>query len=878
MTLPPADSPETWFNTLAMSPAYPWQLELLGTEAFQSRLLRVPTGFGKTLGVVGAWAYNRCVRRDAAWPRRLVLCLPMRVLVEQTEAAVREALARVGLLRAEGAPGVAVHLLMGGTASSEWHLDVDGDAILIGTQDMLLSRALNRGYAAPRARWPVEFGLLSQDALWVFDEVQLMDVGLATSAQLDSYLAAGAARSLRPVGYWWMSATLQRQWLASVDTQERVLGLPVTQIGAEARVGHLWDDVTKPVSLKPIGEVKAHLPIAMAMAALEAWRASGPRLTLVVLNTVDRACGVFDAISKALGKADQRPDVRLVHSRFRAAERASWRHDFLRRNAPVPPNGRIIVATQVVEAGVDLDVGLLVTELAPWPSMVQRFGRAARGGGPASILVLDPKFNDDKAAAPYLSQELDGAREALGAIADVSPVHLERFEEALSDDSLKRLYPYRADHLLLRRELDELFDTTPDMTGADIDVSRFIRSGDERDVTVFWLAIPPGQDPVPSNQPGREALCAVPFLKARAWLFEGERLRQGKRAWVWDFIAGRWQAARAARVVPGRAILVAADSGGYDLLRGFDARLATPVLAVPSAAATDQDHADLAQDNEALSERAYKTIAVHGHEVADEVARIAAALELPARHAEALRLAAVWHDVGKAHPAFQGSIRRADRPQRHDLAKAPANAWPKADLYRDAASGERRRGFRHELASALGLFSVLAAHDPGHPALLGPWEGVLGPAPRSTAGSPTPTPDEAMILALREPGLFDLVAYLVASHHGKVRARLHAAPSDQDYEDGDGRGQPLRGVREGDVLPSVCVSPAHAPLPSLTLTLEPAAMGLSERTGLSWTDRVAGLLHAEGPFVLAYLEACLRAADVAASRLSTADATLTGGP
>jgi len=32
---------------------------------------------------------------------------------------------------------------------------------------MLLSRALNRGYASGRARWPVEFGLLNQDALWV---------------------------------------------------------------------------------------------------------------------------------------------------------------------------------------------------------------------------------------------------------------------------------------------------------------------------------------------------------------------------------------------------------------------------------------------------------------------------------------------------------------------------------------------------------------------------------------------------------------------------------------------------------------------------------------------------------------------------------------
>jgi CRISPR-associated endonuclease/helicase Cas3 len=60
-------------------------------------------------------------------------------------------------------------------------------AIIIGTQDMLLSRALNRGYASARARRPMEFGQLNHHALWVMDEVQIMDVGLATSAQLQAF-------------------------------------------------------------------------------------------------------------------------------------------------------------------------------------------------------------------------------------------------------------------------------------------------------------------------------------------------------------------------------------------------------------------------------------------------------------------------------------------------------------------------------------------------------------------------------------------------------------------------------------------------------------------------------------------------------------------
>ncbi len=52
---------------------------------------------------------------------------------------------------------------------------------------MLLSRALMRGYAMSRFRWPVDLALQHNDAQWVFDEVQLMGSGLATSTQLESF-------------------------------------------------------------------------------------------------------------------------------------------------------------------------------------------------------------------------------------------------------------------------------------------------------------------------------------------------------------------------------------------------------------------------------------------------------------------------------------------------------------------------------------------------------------------------------------------------------------------------------------------------------------------------------------------------------------------
>ena len=55
-----------------------------------------------------------------------------------------------------------------------------------GTHDMLLSRALNRGYGMSRYRWPMHFGLLNSDCLWLIDEVQLVGSGVATTAQLQA--------------------------------------------------------------------------------------------------------------------------------------------------------------------------------------------------------------------------------------------------------------------------------------------------------------------------------------------------------------------------------------------------------------------------------------------------------------------------------------------------------------------------------------------------------------------------------------------------------------------------------------------------------------------------------------------------------------------
>ena len=873
-----------WFSSLTthVSPR-PWQGELAATSTCRDRLIRIPTGLGKTEGVLASWSFHRLHRTDDQWPRRLVWCLPMRVLVEQTEQVARQLMERIP----EGyRPDV--YVAMGGEEAGDWRLYPERPAIIIGTQDMLLSRALNRGYASPRARWPTEFGLLNHDALWVMDEVQLMDVGLATSAQLQAFRDEDRRKGLRPCHTWWMSATLQPEWLRTVDTvphHENWIREPC-MVPAGQRNGGLWD-IGKSLEAVVI-DLEDHSAFAQRILIEHAGNPDGEfgRITLVVCNTVDRACRTFDALLDA-GRTD---GLELVHSRFRPAEREPWRKRFLSPKSCKAGVDRIIVATQVVEAGVDVSAGCLITELAPWPSLVQRFGRCARYGGNGKVVVID-RGRDEASASPYLPEELESAGEAIQQLIEkgVGIAALEEHETSLSPEARARLYPFAPSHLLLRREFDELFDTTPDLTGADLDISRFIRSGDERDLQVFWIDLAKDELPSDKRRPHQRELCAVPFLKARDWLCGVEtklnrkpKLRSGVRAWVWDWIEGEWVVATRASLYPGRVVCMAATCGGYRADRGFNPDSRETVRPVPQPPIPDDERAneeaDDQQDGEQLSFNPWKTIACHTLEVAKEVREIAMELGLPQELQDTLDMAAVWHDWGKSHPAFQGAMRGPGRPlSRRDLAKGPKGAWRKPpNMYKFLDDSEVRPAFRHELASALGLFALLQTYAPQHFALLGPWSDVfakLGALPVFAESLPVQSPLIQRLLNCR-PESFDLVVYLVASHHGKVRIALHAAPKDQEYRDRDGRGLPIRGIRDGDRLPSVALIPDTPALPEVILTLAPAAVGLSERTGMSWRERCMGLMERYGPATLAFLEAILRAADARASRLKTNDPVL----
>lgn len=718
-----------FFHRATHQQPYPYQQRFAESPALH-HLVRAPTGAGKTATAILGWLWR--LQNDKATPRRLVYCLPMRVLVEQSEKAALGWLKNLELDKKIG-----LHVLMGGVDAEPWHLHPEKPTILIGTQDMLLSRALNRGYAASRFHWPIDFGLLNNDCLWVFDEPQLMASGVSTSAQL-----AGLRQSLETFGSCpsvWMSATLEPTWLDTIDFRGKFPGAPLELDAADY-------DPNLPLhhrmtAKKTLARLDATSSKDMKDVAKAVWSRHGDNRdaqTLVVLNTVERAKAVYDELRNLTSKLKVDATLLLIHSRFRPEERKKLNEQLQAKDATT--QNRIIVATQVVEAGVDISARILVTELAPWASIVQRIGRCNRTGddGPGQVFWID--LDPAKQAAPYEADDLNFAQACLAKLEgkDVSPQALDRFKE-----QQKIVLPFTHKHVLRRRDLVDLFDTTPDLSGNDIDIARYVRSDDpDTDVQVFWREWT-GEPPTEAA-PDRRELCNVPVGSIKEFLLKGEK----QTGYVWDHLDEEWRQIRDPRreIRPGMVILLPATAGGYSAL-GWDVTSVARVTPVPVAA--DQQPEGTSSDPLSAGAGPELTISVHTENVCTRLSHLLQQVgKLPDAWEDHLKAAARWHDAGKAHEAFQTGMRRANPTL--DVSQL----WAKSGKNGRLCHG--RPFFRHELASALA--------------------------------------------ALQHGKAFE-IAYLIAAHHGKVRLSIRSVPDEKPPANPN---NPFAlGVHQDDDLPAV---------------------------------------------------------------------------
>ncbi|MFE4662354.1 CRISPR-associated helicase Cas3' [Streptomyces hydrogenans] len=110
-------------------------------------------------------------------------------------------------------------------------------------------------------------------------------------------------------------------------------------------------------------------------------------VALVVLNTVERAQGVFRALDARFPG-----EVHLLHGRLCTAHRADRTAVCLECLGPAAgaarPGRMIVVATQLAEQSFDIDADVLLTDLAPIDLLLQRIGRLHRHEGTVRPAVL----------------------------------------------------------------------------------------------------------------------------------------------------------------------------------------------------------------------------------------------------------------------------------------------------------------------------------------------------------------------------------------------------------------------------------------------------------------------------------------------------------
>lgn len=416
MTLSTTDFP-AFFAAVHDQEPFAWQVELAEracSDAGWPAALDVPTGLGKTavldVAVFALALQAELPATERTARTRTFLVVDRRVIVDQAHAracrlveALRdgqgilaEVSRRLGLLAGQAMPPLTATRMRGGvTWSSRWLASAAQPALVTGTVDQLGSRLLFRGYRASQAMRPIDAALCGTDSLLLLDEAHLSQPFLSTVRAVARYEATADTPVLanRPLRAVLLSATLPRPTDGSLDDVLRCDPDRETSPAARARL-----DAVKSTALLDV-KAKGELAPVLAALALDAAERGAERVAVVV-NTVALARAVFDLLPT------ERPDRALLIGRCRNVEREHnadvWLHGRLAANqergstAPL-----IVVATQTIEVGADIDVDVLITEACPLDALTQRLGRLNRLGRTPSaeaLVVHDVSLHGPEAA------------------------------------------------------------------------------------------------------------------------------------------------------------------------------------------------------------------------------------------------------------------------------------------------------------------------------------------------------------------------------------------------------------------------------------------------------------------------------------------------
>jgi CRISPR-associated endonuclease/helicase Cas3 len=354
--------------------------------------MTLPTGSGKTL-LAASWALTlrERITREEGQPPLILVVLPFLAIIDQTAQEYRD------LFQGQTGPGdlISYHSLSDRTfapdledQSQDFFLDSWQSDVILTTFDQFLFALLS-----PKARHQMRFHHLA-DALVILDEVQAL-----------------------PCVLW----DPLRKALAALTQLGRthVLAMSATPPGFLCNPHELI--AAHPEFFRQVGRyrivLRHHCPVKLGqfaracLARLAGW---ADKRVLITLNTRRSARRVRDELERSLPdgmpleflSADVAPKDRLAAIR-RIKHRVQYGEPCL------------VVSTQCIEAGVDIDMDLVLRDFAPLDSLIQVAGRCNRNGlRPRSIVEILALEDDDTdrsfAAMVYDKILLQATRQLLG--------------------------------------------------------------------------------------------------------------------------------------------------------------------------------------------------------------------------------------------------------------------------------------------------------------------------------------------------------------------------------------------------------------------------------------------------------------------------------
>ncbi len=343
----------------------------------RSVILQAPTGAGKTRAALYPFIEAFFDHPSAeSFPRKCIYSVPMRVLANQFIAEYEK---RADTYRRAHRRHLSTAIQTGERPDDPKF----ENNLIFATIDQTLSSFLSIPHSLGTPSANLNAGAVISSYL-VLDEFHLYDPDFMLPTVL------GMLRMLKDVTpFVAMTATFSSNMLQRLA---QMLGAVVVPESATDRAE--MEQIGSQV-----GKDRRFFAVDAALTAEAVLSQPAPRV-ICICNTVRSAQDLYKALREALERqGDATTQVELLHARFykhtRDAKEQWVREHFSIAQAEYNGPRLILVATQVIEVGVDATCDVMHTEIAPASALLQRAGRCARRQHEVGhVYVYLPRYDD----------------------------------------------------------------------------------------------------------------------------------------------------------------------------------------------------------------------------------------------------------------------------------------------------------------------------------------------------------------------------------------------------------------------------------------------------------------------------------------------------